>query len=332
MGANSGRSFPQISVSDDGTFVYLAGDLQRQRLALLEANGRLARRLTTEGDFWGISLSPDASRLAYTLRTDNRDPRAAARDTGDVWVEELATGARTRLTTESFNPRPSWSSDGKSVLFTRVGQPGGLFERRADASEPERLLLTGRAFGHSIGDGRWLPDHRTLLVRTFVEDSGTKIYYTTPGGTDTAHAFATTRAGHSAPMPSPDGTLVAYVSDESRTSELYVQRFPTGGERLVVSKGGASPGRWSHDGRSLYFWDQRGVLMVASIASRPALAVTALREITTDVTPGAGFNSSNLTFDVAPDGRIIVAEEVRRSFDLLLVRNALSKLVQAGGK
>ena len=102
------------------------------------------RRLATEGDFWGISLSPDATRLAYTLRTDNRDPRAAARGTGDLWVEELATGAKTRLTTEWFNPRPSWTPDGKSVLFTRIGGPEnqGLYERRADASEPERLVLS----------------------------------------------------------------------------------------------------------------------------------------------------------------------------------------------
>ena len=52
-----------------------------------------------------------------------------------------------------------------------------------------------KAFGHSVGDGRWLPDHRTLIVRTY-QDNGSQanIYYTAPGGTDTAHPFATTLA------------------------------------------------------------------------------------------------------------------------------------------
>ena len=130
--------------------------------------------------------------------------------------------------------------------------------------------------------------------------------------------------------PSPDGTLIAYLSDETGIDELYVQRFPGGGERLLVSKGGGSPARWSRDGRALWFFDQRGMLMVASIASRPTLAVTAMREIRTDVTPvGARGGRANYTFDVAPDGRIIVTEDVERAFDLVLVRNGMIDAAKA---
>jgi serine/threonine-protein kinase len=329
MGANSGRSYPQITVSDEGTYAYLGGALQRQRLAWLDASGRVIRRLPDEGDFWGIALSPDATRLAFTLRADNRDPNSAARGTGDVWVEDLASGARTRLTNEGFSPRPSWTPDGKSVLYARVGGPENqaLFERRADASEPERLVVSMQSFGHTVGDGHWLPDHRTLLVRTYL-DAGSigNIYYTTVGSTDTAHPVATTPATETAPNPSPDGSMVAYVSDETGTNELYVQRFPTGGERLLVSKGGASPGRWSHDGRSLYYWDQHGKLVIASITSRPALGVAGVRVIETDVVPEQV--GSNYDFDVAPDGRLIVTEDVHGLFDLVLVRNGMTDLVK----
>jgi len=326
LGANTGRWYPQISFSDDGTIAYLAGNLLRERPVWLDASGRVTQRLETEGDYWGLSLSPDGRRIAYSLRTDNRTTGASPRGTGDVWVEELATHARTRLTTQWFNARPSWSPDGKFVLFARVGGPDAqaLVERRADASEPERTVLSMRQLGHSVGDGRWLPDYKTLIVRTY-QDAGAlgNLYWTTAGERDTAHAFETSSASKIAPWPSPDGTLIAYVSDETGTNELYVQRFPDARERLLVSKGGASAGHWSRDGRSLYYWDHRGKLMTASITSKPALAVTATREADAEIVPSGYSLSSAATFDIAADGRIIALEDVPSAFELVLVRGGL---------
>ena len=328
LGANAARWYPQISFSSDGTIAYLAGSLLRQRPVWLDANGRVAQRLPNEGDYWGFSLSPDGRRLVYALRTDNRTTGANPRGSGDVWVEDLATHARTRMTTEWFNIRPSWSPDGKSVLYSRVGGPPpfGLWERRADASEPERMVISQDQLGHSIGDARWLPDNKTLIFRTYAErGSVSNLYWTTVGGRDTAHAFETSAATKIAPWPSRDGTLIAYVSNETRTDELYVQRFPSAGERLLVSKGGASAGHWSSDGHSLYYWDQRGKLMVASITSTPALAVTGIREINAEVVPSGYSLSSAATFDIAADGRILALEDVPGAFELVLVRNGLSR-------
>ena len=94
---------------------------------------------------------------------------------------------------------------------------------------------------------------------------------------------------------------------------------------MAVSKTGASPARWSHDGRSLFYFDGRGTLMAASITSRPTLAIGRAREIPTDVSPGGlGPGRSNYMFDVAADGRIILAEDVPGAFDLVLVRNGLA--------
>ncbi len=333
MGGNAGRSYPQISVSNEGTLVYMAGDLQRERLAWLDPNGRLVRRLATEGAFWGMSLSPNGSRVAYTLRTDDRVSGAGARGVGDVWVEDLTTGARTRLTNQWFSLRPSWSPDGKSVLYARIGgsEEQALFERRADASAPERLIIAQKPFGHSVGDGRWFPNHKTLIVRTYADPVGTNLYTTVDGETD-ARPFAVSPAQKLGPLPSPDGTLVTYVSDESGTNELYVEHFPGGGERLKVSNGGASAGRWSHDGRSLYYWDQRGKLIVASIMSKRALSVTGTREINADAAPSVSSLGSAASFDVTADGRIIVVEDVPGAFDLVLVRNGLSALEKAAHK
>ena len=323
MGASAGRSYPEISVSDEGTMIYLVGQLQRQRVVWLDRAGRRGRPLDIEGDIWGLALSPDGTRLVYSMREGARGTVATADGTGRVWVHDLATGARTRITDTLLSLRPSWSPDGRSVLYARIAsgeQDQAMMERRADASEPERSVVEQTRFGHSVADGRWLPDHRTLVVRTYDEGStATNLYYTMSGPSDGAHPIAITTATEASPEPSPDGSLLAYTSNENGTREVYVQRFPAGGERIVVSRGSATPARWSRDGRSLYYWDQRGHLMIASIASSPALTLTGTRDLQVEAIPNQ--TRSDLQFDVTADGRIILAEDIPGLLDLILVRN-----------
>ena len=187
--SNSGRLYPQITVSDNGTLAYIEGDVQHHRLTWLDASGKASQQLITEGSFWGIALSPDGNRVAASLRHDAREVGGKSGGVGDIWVEDLRTGARTQLTSADFSVRPSWSADGEYVLYTRVGGPlhQALFERRADASQPERLVLSQAMFGRSVGDGRWLPDHRTLVVRTYADTrtSSRDIYYLMPGSDTT---------------------------------------------------------------------------------------------------------------------------------------------------
>ena len=71
---------------------------------------------------------------------------------------------------------------------------------------------------------------------------------------------------------SPDGRRVAYVSDESGRSEVYVRSFSSGvpisagAKWLISSNGGDSP-MWRKDGKELYYLDLEGKLMAVSIAA-----------------------------------------------------------------
>src|SRR5262249_44057677 len=52
---------------------------------------------------------------------------------------------------------------------------------------------------------------------------------------------------------SPDGRLVAYVSDTSGREEVYLRTFRPRGDAVVVSTDGGNGPRWSPDGKTIYF-------------------------------------------------------------------------------
>lgn len=52
---------------------------------------------------------------------------------------------------------------------------------------------------------------------------------------------------------SPDGHWIAFQSDESGRSEIYVQPFPGPGRKWQVSSEGGVQARWRHDGHELFY-------------------------------------------------------------------------------
>jgi hypothetical protein len=74
---------------------------------------------------------------------------------------------------------------------------------------------------------------------------------------------------------SSDGRLLAYTSDESGRTEVYVSRFPEMSGRVPVSVGGGYRPLWRSDGRELYFVGPGNRLMVSGVTmngATPAIA------------------------------------------------------------
>src|SRR5262249_22231461 len=55
------------------------------------------------------------------------------------------------------------------------------------------------------------------------------------------------------PQVSPDGKWIAYSSNESGRSEIYIKSFPEGPAKIQVSVNGGLFPRWRKDGKELYF-------------------------------------------------------------------------------
>jgi len=61
---------------------------------------------------------------------------------------------------------------------------------------------------------------------------------------------------------SPDGRWLAYQSDESGRNEVYVQSYPQGGGKRVVSTDGSRAPLFSPDGTELFYRNRTEMLVV----------------------------------------------------------------------
>jgi serine/threonine-protein kinase len=86
-----------------------------------------------------------------------------------------------------------------------------------------------------------------------------------------ASEFLATPAMEHMAMFSPDGTWVAYVSNESGRDEVYVRPYPKtdGVGRRVSLDGGTAP-VWARDGSELYYRSASGDLMALPTTMKPS--------------------------------------------------------------
>ena len=102
-----------FSVSDAGVLAYgSVGSLNNpSRLLWLDRTGK---KIGTVGEPALLSaprLSPDGKKVAVAIGD-------VGRGTTDIWIYDLGSGGRTRLTFDpSFNSQPVWSPDGSQIVF-----------------------------------------------------------------------------------------------------------------------------------------------------------------------------------------------------------------------
>lgn len=107
---------------------------------------------------------------------------------------------------------------------------------------------------------------------------------------------------------SPDGRFIAYASEDSGTSEIYVRPFATGGSKQQVSHGGGRNARWSTDGTKLYYVDPgASTLNAAEISLSPGFRVLSERTL---LELPFGF-SANVAVDAAANDRFLVVDNTR---------------------
>jgi Tol biopolymer transport system component len=116
-----------------------------------------------------------------------------------------------------------------------------------------------------------------------------------------ARPFAVTAASEFSPSIAPDGRWLAYHSNETGRDEVYVQRFPDGGQKEQVTSGGGRYPRWRRDGRELFFLNE-GRMMTMDVEGTTGFTHTQPRELFTV----KGIVIPTVPYDVTADGQRFV--------------------------
>jgi len=261
-----GVQAPGLAVSNDGTLLYVLGPqlyrpgpVSNAEAIWVDRSGAVepvdpSWKFNTGFDGWGVALSPDGERLAMRLLTDLGT---------DVWIKQLPAGALSRLTFyEGEDTSPAWTPDGRFVTFLsdRPTEPGGepqtgklaLWRQPADGGreEAEPVWTSDAAVeGFEGADGVWAV--LTVPGRAAGERD---IVAVQPGRGGVADSLLDSPYDERAATLSPDGTWLAYVSNETGADEVFVRPFPdVEGGKWQVSSGSAGAPLWAHDGRTLFY-------------------------------------------------------------------------------
>src|SRR4029077_15998782 len=87
-----------------------------------------------------------------------------------------------------------------------------------------------------------------------------------------AQPFDTGEVGASSPCFSPDGRWIAYTSNESGRTEVYVRPYPGPGGKWQVSTDGGTEPAWNPKGREL-FYRAGNRMMATPVTFQPAFSV-----------------------------------------------------------
>ena len=303
------RSFtPQslASTSSAGVLAWVSGQGRNWQYVWRNRQGKDLGSAGEAGSV--VMISPDGKRVLG----DHLN--------GGVWVLELATGVTTRLGFDAGGMDPAWSPDGKYIAWFK---PGGIYREAANGAGENQLLLKTDLL--SVPKS-WSPDGRYIIYAQVNPATGSADLFALPvAGDRRPLVLADTPANEDQGQFSPDGRWVAYTSNESGLSEIYVIPFPptTNGGRWMVSRGGGVQPRWRRDGKELFYISPDWTMMAVPVSATPVFHAGIPQALFNTDMVDTGIRTGPMSWDIAPDGKrfLIISDKSQGASSLNVILN-----------
>ncbi len=308
-GANSAlrSGAMQVAISPTGLIAWLTGGIGPDRRTTFSWFDRQGHEtpITALGEapYYAARLSPDESKLATYNFT--RPPK--------VTIFDLARQTSRSLPV-STGPTILWSQDGRRILHRgTVGDSISSVWSMADGSRPAEPIA-GKTVIHG-SPAFWSIDGSELI--SLIGSSPRYRLEAVKLSDGSVREITGLPLDMRFPTLSPDGRWLAYSSQEagSKSSDLFVQSWPTLEGKWKISNGGGNSPAWTKGGRALIYFHQidsdqqiQQVMMV-DVPAGPEFKPGIPRELFTHsivtATPMRGY-------DITADGsRLIIPNSIR---------------------
>jgi Tol biopolymer transport system component len=291
-----------LSISDNGVLAHFGGSGgvgSDRQLAWLDRSGRVVERIGGPIPIADVALSPDQKRAAVQWLAN------------DIRVVDLVRGGTpSRLTfNASIEDFPVWSPDGNRILYTSTAGGGqNVYSRLSSGAGNEDEVIRSSPIKSPTG---W-SEHFIIYEQ---EDPKTL-----------SDVWALPTSGEGKPMRilgeafaeqqgrlSTDERWMAYVSNETGTSEVYVQSFPPSkGKWQVSTNGGVTP-RWRRDGKELFYLAlDRQIMSVVVRAGRDTFEFDVAKPLFEATVDAVNTTATN-RYDVSADGQRFLVNAAREN-------------------
>ncbi|MCA9230857.1 MAG: PD40 domain-containing protein [Planctomycetales bacterium] len=247
----------RVSFYNSGLFFWPGDSTKLGFTALIEGNshpfrmdrdGRNKQDLTADSQefAYGFSSSRDGSRIAY-----HKNYQVFLADADGSNATQIETG-------QPFNFVPSWSPDGKWVLFLS-GEHYRCDPYLVRADGTGLTKLADRAGYRGVVEFLDVPDfHGGSSDVPIWSNDGQRVFYTARVGAnvelfsvdlDGAKRQLTKSAAgtiHYHPQPSPEGGWLVYGSKRKGVRQLYVMRLADGRESRITDLAEGYAAMWPH--------------------------------------------------------------------------------------
>jgi eukaryotic-like serine/threonine-protein kinase len=253
----------QFSLSNSGTLAYLPGKSIGTGTPLdwMERSGKTAPLRAWSANWFNLTFAPDGRRVAMEIRER----------TSDIWIYEWARDTLTRLTRDATRAtKPIWTPDGGRITFasSRADRSAAnLYWQSADGKDEAQRLTTSV---NQQEPSSWHPSGTFLAFEEIIPPLNVDVMILPLEGNDATgrkagqpFVFLNSPFTEAEPMFSPDGRWLAYSSNESGRSEIYVRPFPGPGPKWQISTAGGILPTWSRAKLELFF-GSNGRIMVTT--------------------------------------------------------------------
>ena len=295
------------AASPEGVLAYVSGVHKQRQYMWRDRQGKILGALPDAGN--AVAISPDGKYMVGG-RGD------------DTWVLPIGGGAARRiLMVGPGGGNTIWSPDGRYVARSLNG---GIGRMAANGSGSQKLLYRGKGL---LAPKSWSPDGRFILYDQVTPGTPADLLAVDVEHESTPIPIAATPANESQGQFSPDGHWVAYTSNESGMSEIYVVPFPPSpnGGKWLVSRGGGVQPRWRRDGKELFYISPDSKLMAVAVKTQPEFQSGTPQALFMTDLIDTGIRTGPLSWDVAPDGRFLFITDSSIDASVTVVLNWRAK-------